>query len=99
MRFLLALLPLAALAACGPVQSTGALIDADVQIEAARSAGAATAAPYEFTAAEAYLHKAREVAGYSRYDEATAYASKARDIATDAKKKALAASNRPTETP
>jgi len=96
-RSLLALLALAALGACGPVQSTGSLIDAEVEIEAARSAGAPTAAPYEFTAAEAYLHKAREVAGYSRYDDATSYASKARDIAIEAKKKAIAASNRPAE--
>jgi len=99
-RFLLALVALSALDGCGPIQSTGALIDAEVEIEAARSAGAPTAAPYEFTAAEAYLHKAREVAGYSRYEDATTYASKARDIAIDAKKKAIAASNRPgPETP
>ncbi len=99
MRFLLALLALAPLAGCGPVQSTGALIDADVEIEAARAAGAPAAAPYEVTAAEAYLHKAREVAGYARYEDATAFASKARDIAIDAKKKAIASSNRPAETP
>ncbi len=96
MRFLLALPALAlALAGCGPIQSTGALIDADVEIEAARSAGAANVAPYEFTSAEAYLHKAREVAGYARYEAATEFASKARDIAIEAKKKAIAASNRP----
>jgi len=89
-RFLLALVALSALDGCGPIQSTGALIDAEVEIEAARSAGAPTAAPYEFTAAEAY----------SRYEDATTYASKARDIAIDAKKKAIAASNRPgPETP
>jgi uncharacterized OsmC-like protein len=93
-RFLLALLLLAALAGCGPVQSTSALIDADVEIEGARAAGAATAAPYEFHSAEAYLHKAREKSGYAQYEAAITYASRARELAKDARKKAIAASNR-----
>jgi hypothetical protein len=96
-RLLLALLVLAPLAGCGPIQSTGALIDADVEIEGARAAGAATAATYEFTSAEAYLHKAREKTGYAQYDAATDFASKAREFAKEARKKALAASNRDGE--
>lgn len=94
MRSLLALPLLALLAGCGPVQSTGALIDADVEIEGARAAGAASAAPYEFTSAEAYLHKAREESGYAQYESAITYATRARELAKDARKKALAASNR-----
>jgi len=93
-RFLLALLVLASLAGCGPIQSTGALIDADVEIEGARAAGAAAAAPYEFHSAEAYLHKARMLAGRAQYESATTYASKARELAKDAHKKAAAASQR-----
>jgi hypothetical protein len=89
-----ALLVLAPLAGCGPIQSTGALIDADVEIEGARAAGALTAAPYEFHSAEAYLHKAREEAGYAQYESATSFASKARELAKDAHKKAAAASQR-----
>jgi len=93
-RLLLALAVVALLAGCGPIQTTSALIDADVEIEAARAAGAATSATYEFTAAEAYLHKAREVNGYARYDAACEYASKSRDLAKEARQKALASSNR-----
>ena len=96
MRLLLALPVLALLAGCGPIQSTGALIDADVEIEGARAAGAATAAPYEFTSAEAYLHKAREQSGYSQYEAAIDFASKARELAKEARKKATAASNAAT---
>ncbi|HEX2573537.1 MAG TPA: DUF4398 domain-containing protein [Polyangia bacterium] len=38
-------------------------------------------APYEFTAAKEYLHKARELAGYSRYQEAVKYAREATRLA------------------
>jgi hypothetical protein len=92
-RLLLALLALAA-AGCGPIQSTAALIDADVAIEAARAAGAPQASTYEFTLAEAYLTKAREVSGYAQYEAATRYAGRARDLGNEAKKNAIAASNR-----
>jgi hypothetical protein len=97
-RLVLAFLALAA-AGCGPIQSTPTLIEADVEVEAARSAGAATAAPYEFTSAEAYLRKAREEAGYAQYQAATDFAAKARDLAKEAREKAVNASNRTTETP
>ncbi len=99
MRLVLALLALAAAAGCGPIQSTPALIEADVELQAARSAGAATAAPYEFTSAEAYLRKAREEAGYAQYQPATDFAIKARDLAKEAREKAINASNRPLENP
>lgn len=99
MRLVLALFALAAAAGCGPIQSTPALIEADVELQAARSAGAATAAPYEFTSAEAYLRKAREEASYAQYQPATDFALKARDLAKEAREKALNASNRPTENP
>ncbi len=94
MRFLLALPALALLAGCGPIQSTAALIDADVAIESARAAGAPQTSPYEFNAAEAYLQKAREVSGRSQYEAATKFAVKARDLAGEARKNAIAASNR-----
>ena len=94
MRLLPAVLALAGLCACGPVQSTASLIDADVAFEAARAAGAATAAPYEFTGAEAYLHKAREAAGRAQYEASAEFAGSARDLANEARKKAVAASNK-----
>lgn len=97
MRLLLALLGVAALAGCGPIQTTAALIDADVAVEAARAAGAPQSSPYEFTGAEAYLQKAREVSGRAQYEAATKFASKARDLAAEAKKNAIAASNKAQE--
>ncbi len=99
MRLLLALLVLAALVGCGPIQSTAALIDADVEVEAARAAGAAQSSPYEFTGAEAYLHKAREVSGRSQYEASAKFAEKARDLAREARKNAITSSNKAQENP
>lgn len=94
MRLLAAVMALAGLSACGPVQSTASLIDADVAFEAARAAGAATTATYEFTGAEAYLHKAREAAGRAQYEASAEFAASALDLARVAREKATAASNR-----
>ena len=99
MRLVLASLAFATLAACGPIQSTAALIDADVEVEAARSAGAAQSATYEFTSAEVYLHKAREVSGRAEYESATRLATRAQALAKDARKKAAGASNKDRENP
>jgi hypothetical protein len=90
-RSLLALLVLAPLLGCGPVQATSAIIAADVEVEGARSAGAATAATQEFTSAEAYLHKAREKQGAAQYEAAAGYAEKARELAQAARRRAAAA--------
>ena len=101
MRLLTLLPALAALAlsGCGPVQSTGALIDADVELEAARAAGAKTAAAYEYTAAEVFLHKARETQGSSQYEASTRFAHKAAELARGARKKAIESSNKTEEAP
>ena len=99
MRLLAALLALAALSACGPIQSTASLIDAEVALEAARAAGAQDNASYEYAAAESYLHKAREVSGRSRYEESATFAGRARDLAREAREKALAASNQAEANP
>jgi hypothetical protein len=98
-RLVLAVLALAALAACGPNLSTAALIDADVELEAARAAGAAKSSTYEYATAEAYLHKAREVDGRAEYQAAERFARKAQRLASEARKNAAAASNRPQEAP
>lgn len=98
MRLVLASLVVATLAACGPIQSTAALIDADVELEAARAAGAAQASTYEFTGAEVYLHKAREVAGRAEYEASTRLAEKSLALAKAARKNAAAASNKDRET-
>lgn len=92
---LLALCSLAAgLLACGPVQSTAYLLDAEIQLQAARTAGAESLAPYEWTSANLYLEKAREEVGYSDYEVAVRFAEKAARSAADARAKSLAAKGR-----
>jgi hypothetical protein len=97
-RLLSALLVIAALAGCGPVQSTASLIDAEVALEAARTAGAPQSAAYEYVIAESYLKKAKETANRARYESANQFAHKAKELANEARTKAIAASNR-GETP
>ena len=99
MRVALATIAIATLAACGPINSTAALIDAEVEIEAARAAGAAQSSIYEFAGAEANYAKARELAGRARYEASTRFATNAVMLAKSARKNAVAASNRPQETP
>ena len=85
---------LAALSGCGPVQSTAYLLDAEVQIEAARTAGADKYAPYEWTAANLYIHKAREEAGYADFQVAVNFAQKASKFANQAREKSMASPKR-----
>ncbi|MBK7863034.1 MAG: DUF4398 domain-containing protein [Archangiaceae bacterium] len=80
---------LAAIGACGPVQSTAYLMDAEVQIEAARTAQAERFAPYEWTAANLYYRKAKEEVGYSDYEQAVDFAQKAQKFATQARDNAM----------
>lgn len=79
----------ALLAGCGPVQSTAYLLDAEVQIEAARTAQADRLAPYEWTLANLYIHKAREEVGYSDFEAAVSFAQKASANARKAKQVAM----------
>jgi hypothetical protein len=90
---LLLLLGSGALLACGPVQSTALLLDADVALESARTANAEHYAPYEFTAARLYLLKAREEVGYSDFEVALDFAKKASTYAHQARQKALTAAD------
>ena len=77
--------------ACGPVQYVSQVTQrASMEVAAAKSANADKLAPYEYTTAELYLHKAREEAGYSDYQAAIRFgkkaelmARKARRLATD----------------
>jgi hypothetical protein len=75
--------------ACGPVQSTSFLLDAEAMLEAARTAQAERLAPYEWTAANLYLHKSKEEVGYSDFEQAVDYSKKAVDFATRARDGAL----------
>ena len=79
------------LSGCGPTRSTSLIMDADVQLHAARTADAPNLAPFEYTAAEAYLKKAREEQGYANFDISIDFAEKALKYATEAKEKSMAA--------
>lgn len=81
------------LAGCGPVRSTANILDAEVQIQAARTAGAEKEAPYEWTAANLYIHKAREEVAYSDYQAGVNFAVKASKFANEAREKAMASAN------
>lgn len=78
-----------ALVACGPVESTSVIIEADTALHNAKTAEADQKSPYEYTAAEQYLHKAREKWGTSDFEYSIDYASKARDLAKTARDKSL----------
>jgi hypothetical protein len=93
-RPLLVLAALAFTTACGPVQSTSFLMDAETMLEAARTAQAEKLAPYEWTAANLYLHKSKEEVGYSDFEEAVDYAKKAVEFATRARDAAVRAVRR-----
>jgi hypothetical protein len=75
-----------ALTGCfGPINSTSNIIDAEVEIEAARTAGAEKLAPYEWEAARLYLHQAKEEVGYSNYRQGVDFAQKASTCANAAR--------------
>ena len=76
---------------CGPTQSTALIIDADVQLESARAADGPKLAPYEYTSAEVYLHKARELQGYANFEVSIDFGRKAVKFANEARQKAMAA--------
>lgn len=78
-------------AGCGPTQSTALIMDADVLLQAATTADAEKLAPFEWTEAREYLHKAREEQGYADYETAIDFAEKAKKRAGEAKAKAMAA--------
>ena len=88
----------AAFAGCGPVQYLSQVTQrASTELAAARSANADKLAPYEFTTAELYLHKAREEAGYSDYQAAIRFGKKAELMARKARRLAADAQGEPSE--
>ena len=72
----LALIVFAA-SACGPIQSTGVLVDADAELRAAHRANAREQAPYEVELAEAYLRAGKEAKAHAQYQTAVRYGKKA----------------------
>jgi hypothetical protein len=73
------------LAACGPVTYIGEVRRASDAIDEAKGARAETLAPYWFTRATQYLHKAREVAAHADYQAANRFGR----IATESAHKAV----------
>jgi hypothetical protein len=76
------------LGGCGPIISTSMIMDAEAKLAAAKAAEAERFAPYEFTAAGEYLHKAHEELGYADYGPAIDYAFKAAEAAERGTKRA-----------
>jgi hypothetical protein len=81
---------------CGPIEYLNQVSSkAATAVVAAKRAEADRYAPYEYTAAEQYLHKAREEAGYAEYQDAIEYGHKAEDLAKRARAIALNRFNQP----
>jgi hypothetical protein len=65
-------------AGCGPIEYINQVgIKAASAVSAAKLAQADRYAPYEYTCAEEYLHKAREDAAYAEYEDAIEFGRKA----------------------
>jgi hypothetical protein len=87
MMRMIALLLLVGAAGCGPIEYISVVtFDASKAVQEAKASRAAELAPYEYTAAVEYLHKAREVGGYARYHVAIEFGKKARDFGHEAVK-------------
>jgi hypothetical protein len=71
---------------CGPIEYLNQVASkAASAVAAAKQAEADRYAPYEYTAAEEYLHKAREEGGYAEYQVAIEYGRRAEDLANRAR--------------
>jgi hypothetical protein len=82
----LLLLALTSLSACGPIEYINQVGNrAASAVSAAKLAQADRYAPYEFTGAEEYLHKAREEAGYAQYQDAIEFGRRAEELANRAR--------------
>jgi hypothetical protein len=69
-------------AGCGPIEYINQVsVKAAGAVSAAKLAQADRYAPYEFTAAEEYLHKAREEASYAEYESAIEFGRKSEELA------------------
>lgn len=90
LRILAAVAALAALPGCGPSRAAALRADAEQALAAARDAGAAERAPYEWTAAEEYLKASKVEAGRADFEDAATLAEKAIAFADKAREKALA---------
>jgi hypothetical protein len=92
------LLLLVALGGCGPIEYISRVtLQGQHAVNGAREAHAAELAPYEYTIAVESLHKARELAGHSRWQEAIRIGGDAIKYGKDAEVMAREKSARPDE--
>ena len=76
---------------CGPLEYINQVGNkAASAVSAAKLASADRYAPYEYTAAEEYLHKAREEAGHAEYQDSIEYGRKSEELANRARAIAVA---------
>src|SRR5262245_16246928 len=86
-----AVLAVAPLLGCGPVEYISQVGNkAASAVSSAKLAQAERYAPYEYTAAEEYLHKAREEAGYAEYEDAIEFGRRAEELANKGRAIAVA---------
>jgi len=79
------------LVACGPIEYVNQVTRrASTEVDAARSARADQLAPYEYTLAVEYLHKAREEAAAADYQAANRFGRKSAAAAAHARELAKA---------
>src|SRR5438128_12549041 len=63
---------------CGPIEYIATVpLDAAGALKQAQAVNADKWAPYEITAAQEYLHKSRELAGYARFQSSVEFGRKA----------------------
>jgi hypothetical protein len=85
-----ALVLLVLASACGPIGYINQVTRrASSHVAAAEAAGGEKYAPYEYTTAVLYLHKAREEEGYAHHQAAVRFGKKAEDMARKAREIAL----------
>ena len=82
---LVAALLVACAIGCGPIEYMDVSTKAGAALAAAKRADAERLAPYEYTAADEYLHKAREEAGYSQYQVSIDFGRRAEALAMRAR--------------
>jgi hypothetical protein len=83
---------------CGPIEYvTTVTFQASKAVNAAKRAGAPDRAVYEWTLSTEYLHKARELAGFARYQEAIGFGRDSLKWARKAEVIALEKGSRPDE--
>lgn len=73
---------------CGAAMSTYLILRAQAELDGAEAAEAEKYAPYEYRAANEYLHKSREEQGHADFGPSIEYAFKAQELAEKGRSRA-----------